>query len=147
MKCTASSVNNSFREFRNYIEDIKVCEISFEIQETASEVISKILVELEKRFIMLRQGIWWHIKIFRKKFYKSCSELQLNEFFSNIFKIFPSIIINILKPQFKIYYQRDSLCEESVENVLKKFNKESLDTIFSEVMSLGEIIVTTPVST
>ena len=49
-RSTASSVNNSFREFREYIEDIKVTEIPFEIQETASEVISKILVELEKRF-------------------------------------------------------------------------------------------------
>ena len=140
-------MNNSFREFRNYIEDIKVCEIPFEIQETASEVISKILVELEKRFENVETGHLVAHQIFRKEFYKSCSELKLNEFFSNIHEIYPSININILKPQFKIYYQRESLYEESVENLLKKFKEEGLDSIFSKIMSLGEIIVTTPMST
>ena len=38
-------------------------------------------------------------QIFRKEFYKSCSELKLNEFFSNIHEIYPSININILKTQ------------------------------------------------
>ena len=76
-------------------------------------------------------------QIFRKEFYKSCSELKLNEFYSNIHEIYPSININILKPQFKIYYQRESLYEESVEHLLKKFKEEGLDSIFSEIMSLG----------
>ena len=86
-------------------------------------------------------------QIFRKHFYKICSEVQLGEFFSNISEIYPSININKLKPQSKIYYQRDSWCEESLEKLLKKFKEEGLDTIFSEIMSLGEIIVTTPMST
>ena len=50
-------MNNSFREFREYIKDIKVSEIPFVIQETASKVISKILVELGKDLKMLRQVI------------------------------------------------------------------------------------------
>ena len=63
-------------------------------------------------------------QIFRKEFYKSCSELQLVEFFSNISENYPSININKLKPQFKVYYQRDTLCENSLEKLLKKFKKE-----------------------
>ena len=59
-------------------------------------------------------------QIFRKYFYKCCSEVQLCEFFSNISEIYPSTNINKLKPQLKIYYQRDSLCEESLKKLLKK---------------------------
>ena len=51
VRSTASSVNNSFREFREYIEDIKVTDIPFEIQETATEVISKILFDLENNYL------------------------------------------------------------------------------------------------
>ena len=58
-------MSNSFREFREYIEDIKVSEISFEIQETVSEVISKILVELEKRFENVETGHLLAHQIFR----------------------------------------------------------------------------------
>ena len=59
-------MNNSFREFKEYIEDIKVSEIPFKIQETASKFISKTLVELEKDMKMLRQVICWHIKYLYK---------------------------------------------------------------------------------
>ena len=65
VKSTASSVNNSFREFMEYIEDIKVNEIPFEIQETASEVFSKILVEFEKRFENVETGHLLAHQIFR----------------------------------------------------------------------------------
>ena len=34
-----------------------------------------------------------------------------------------------------------------MENLLKKFKEEGLDSIFSEIMNLGEIIVTNPIST
>ena len=91
---------------KKHIEDIEISETSFEIQETASEVISKILVELEKRFESVETEHLVAYQIFRKEFYKSCSELKLNNFFSNIYEIYPSFNMNILEPQFKIYYQR-----------------------------------------
>ena len=62
-------------------------------------------------------------QIFRKDFYKSCSEVQLGEFFSNISEIYRPININKNKSQLKIYYQRDSLCEKSLEKLLIKFTK------------------------
>ena len=34
-----------------------------------------------------------------------------------------------------------------MKNLLKKFKEEGLDSIFSKIMSLGEIIFTTPMST
>ena len=45
IRATASSENNSFREFR---ENIKVTKLHNEIQKTASEVFHKMLFELEK---------------------------------------------------------------------------------------------------
>ena len=56
VKATANSVNNSFREFREYVEDIKVSDLHEDIRETASEVKHKILIELEKRFFDVDTG-------------------------------------------------------------------------------------------
>ena len=67
-----------------------------------------------------RPVIWWH-QTFRKDFYISCFELQLGEFFSNISEVYFSINIYKLKPQFKVYYLRHSLCKESLEKIIKIF--------------------------
>merc|ERR1712096_22606 len=47
----------------------------------------------------------------------------------------------------KIYYQRDSLYEESLVNLAKRFKEDGLENIFSEIVSLANIIITTPMST
>ena len=77
VKATADFVNDSFREFREYIE---VCDLPIDIQETASEVILKILLELEKRFQNIETGHLVAHQIFRKDVYKSRSDLQLGFF-------------------------------------------------------------------
>ena len=73
--------------------------------------------------------------------------MQLSEFYSKISETYPSIDISKLKPQFITYYQNDSLFEESLENLLKKFKEEGFDSILDEIVSLGKIIITTPMST
>ena len=85
VRATADFVNDSFREFREYIEGIEVCDLPIDIQETASEVILKILLELEKRFQNIETGHLVAHQIFRKDFYKSRSDLQLG-FFLVIFQ-------------------------------------------------------------
>ena len=77
VRATADLVNNSFTEFREYIEGIEVSDLPFDIQETAREVIQKILVELEKRFQDIETGHLVAHQIFRKDFYKSRSDIQL----------------------------------------------------------------------
>ena len=47
VKATANSVNNSFREFREYVEGTKVSDFHEDIRETASEVIHKLLILVE----------------------------------------------------------------------------------------------------
>ena len=81
VRATADLVNNSFTEFREYIEGIAVSDLPFDIQETAREVIQKILVELEKRFMDIETGHLVAHQIFRKDFYKSRSDIQLGVFF------------------------------------------------------------------
>ena len=68
-------------------------------------------------------------------------------FFSNISEVYPSISVSELKPQFKIYYQRDSLYEESLVNLVKRFKEDGLENIFTEIVSLANIIITAPMST
>ena len=50
VKATANSVNNSIREPKEYVEGIKVSGFHEDIQQTASEVILRILIELQIRF-------------------------------------------------------------------------------------------------
>ena len=69
VRATADLVNNSFTEFREYIEGIEVSDLPFDIQETAREVIQKILVELEKRFQDIETGHLVAHQIVRKYFY------------------------------------------------------------------------------
>ena len=102
VKATANSVNNSFREFREYVEDIKVSYLHEDIRETASEVKHKILIELEKRFFNVDTGHLVAYEVFRKYFYNKLkiSEFNLKEYFCNISIIYPSIDICKLRPQF-----------------------------------------------
>ena len=51
VKATANSVNNSYRELSEYVEDIKVSDLHKDIRETASEVKHKISIELEKKTV------------------------------------------------------------------------------------------------
>ena len=83
VKATANSVNNSFREFREYVEDIKVSYLHEDIRETASEVKHKILIELEKRFFDVDTGHLVAYEVFRKDFYNKLkvSEFKLKDFF------------------------------------------------------------------
>ena len=77
---TYISVNNTFREFRELIEKINLLNYLMrfnEIQETTSEVINKILIELGKRFGDFQKGYSILYQIFRKEFYKICSELNM----------------------------------------------------------------------
>ena len=92
VKATANSVNNSFREFREYVEDINVSDLHEDIRETASEVKHKILIELEKRFFDVDTGHLVAYEVFRKDFYNKLkvSEFKLKDFFCN------TSIINLL---------------------------------------------------
>ena len=80
VRATTDLVNNSFKEVIEYIEGIEVSDLPFDIQETAREVIQKILVELKKRFQDIETGHLVAHKIFRKDFYKSRSDIQLGVF-------------------------------------------------------------------
>ena len=76
-------MNNSFREFREYVEDIKVNDLHKDIRETASEVKHKILIELEKIFFDVDTGHLVAYEVFRKDFYNKLkvSESKLKDFF------------------------------------------------------------------
>ena len=68
IKATLNSVNNSFREFREYVEDIKVSDSHEDILITTSEVKHKILIKLEKRFFDVDTGHSVTYGVFRENF-------------------------------------------------------------------------------
>lgn len=80
--------------------------------------------------------------LFKKEFYYSSTEEKLNDVFSYVSDLYPSVNPTVLISELHVYYENSKLYETSFELLLPKLIENDLVDTFKEMVKLLKILVT-----